>query len=313
MPSLLQQYFNSSSFVTIGSIIYNIKENGKCHGSIGLKGKRMNLVEGEKLSRLEELMLNRKQGNNCPKFINQIGTYARLIGIRAPENGYKPIVESILPKDFFNHKGRIFHLEKGKGNIKVRMKSYRIGSYFKSIDDIIPIHDYYIRNSIQGNAGNSLKKLIGRKVDYQLSNNLGFETIGESFYLFTAVPPYILYEKLNSSYYQFPAARVATRLISYNSKVKCDPLIVMEPYTHPSLGYTNKPFQKICTGNFKYDDIMKKNKSTEEQLLALMHYARKVLTECYFSSGNPYNLLTHSKYSHMKVRGRADRGMVTNV
>ncbi len=303
MP-LLQQYFSRMQLVVIGGTVYNVCDEGKSHGSIMLEGRKRRLVKGEKLSRLEETLLE-DLGLTNNSLVPQLSTYAKLVGVKAPRKHSGTLVSGCLPENFLVSYGKVVRLEPGNGEVSTDEGSYKTEGMALSIGAIG-------RRFQQPYRDNGTSPLSNRRSHYSLRHNLGFEINENAFHLYTKVQDYILYEKLNGNYYKFPRAKVATKLISNRGSIIWNQLVVMGAYTHPSLAYTNKPFQKICTGDFSYSSIKRKHANIEAQLLEVMHFARKVLTECYFSSGQPYSLLTDSKYDSMKVTGSIDKRMVTN-
>ncbi len=241
-----------------------------------------------------------------------------IVNRRLPET-QPAIAEKVLPmRDLFILNGNVYPLFEPGLNAKIGGRRYNLG--LTPIATIAELENAYY-NALQ-RLGAGRPDIYAKKAAlealaagdyYDLERQVGFRIINNEFYAVTEVMPYILYEQRNSSYYQFKAAIVGSRLFFNKKGVDFGKLHVINAYTHPSLASVNKPMQAICTGNYDYDAIKRRHSGDyAAQIEELMEKAGAVLTEEYRSRGKPYAYLTDKRFDAQKITGWVDMGMVTN-
>jgi hypothetical protein len=166
------------------------------------------------------------------------------------------------------------------------------------VDEIEKKYLNILKRELSGNQG-ALGRMVKKKYFFDRSKNIGFLITRDDFYVFTKVKPYTLFERKNGKHYAFCEAKVGAILTGKN----WGKLIVVDNYTHPSLPEFNKSFQQICSGDFDYNKIKRKNpENAATQIVDLLHKGRRMLTTEYVSSEKEWYQLTDSIFDAQIVR-----------
>lgn len=227
------------------------------------------------------------------------------------------IAERVLPsKNFFAVSGKIYPLFEGGQNAAIANKRYSLGlTPSSSIDELdskyMKALEYEKRK--RGLCA-KLDAMQGLKEKRWLDSgkNIGFRIIKERFYAFTKVDSYVLFERMNNAYYEFPEAEVGVPLFLNEKGIDFGKLYVLNTYSHPSISCFEIPMQPICAGSYDYESVKRRHKSPFAVLEELMEKARTVLTEEYRSRGKPYYFLTNAKFDRFKISYFNEK-KVTNI
>ncbi|MDI6738037.1 MAG: hypothetical protein QME12_06005 [Nanoarchaeota archaeon] len=216
------------------------------------------------------------------------------------------IAEQILPsKSFFALSGRIYPLFEGGQNASIADRRYSLGLTPSS--SIEELESKYLK-AIEAEkrkkaAGIRLEAMQALKEKQWLdkNKNIGFRLVKDRFYAFTKVEPYILFERLNNAYYEFPEAEAGIPLFLNQNSIDFGRLYVLNSYSHPSISSFDTPMQAICAGSYDYEAAKRRHSSPYAVLEELMEKARTVLREEYRSRGKPYYFLTNQKFDKFKT------------
>ena len=114
---------------------------------------------------------------------------------------------------------------------------------------------------IMSNSKQALSFVYGfKKGLYDFRKGLGYETINDLFFVYKETGPYTLLDDDTGNKYKFDSAKIGLELFIENEGIKIRNPQIINKYTHPTLLYENKAFQKISIGNNKYyknNDISK--------------------------------------------------------
>lgn len=227
------------------------------------------------------------------------------------------IAESILPsKSFFVFSSRIYPLFECGSNAFIENKMYMLGTNpSSSIEELDS-------NYLKAIESEKRKQGIGIRLDamqalkekrwFDSRKNIGFRLIKNKFYAFTKVESYVLFERLNNAYYEFPQAEVGIPLFLNEKGIDFGRLYVLNTYSHPSLSCFETPMQAICAGSYNYESVKKRHSNPQEVLEELMEKARTVLTGEYRSRGKPYYFLTNAKFDRLRTSYFNEK-KVTNI
>lgn len=216
------------------------------------------------------------------------------------------IAGQILPsKSFFVLSGKVYPLFECGSNAVIENKAYTLGLTPSS--SIEELESKYLKaieaEKRKKGSGIRLEAMQALKEKRWLDSgkNIGFRIIKERFYAFTKVNSYILFERMNNSYYEFPEAEVGVPLFLNERGIDFGKLYVLNSYSHPSISCFDTPMQAICAGSYDYEAVKRRHKSPFAVLEELMEKARTVLTEEYRSRGKPYYFLTNAKFDRLKT------------
>lgn len=216
------------------------------------------------------------------------------------------IAGQILPsKSFFVLSGRVYPLFECGSNAVIGNKAYTLGLTPSS--SIEELESKYLKaiESEKRRQGNGIRleamQALKEKRWLDSGKNIGFRIIKDRFYAFTKVDSYVLFERMNNSYYEFPKAEVGVPLFLNESGIDFGKLYVLNSYSHPSISCFDTPMQPICAGSYDFGAVKKRHKSPFAVLEELMEKARTVLTEEYRSRGKPYHFLTNARFDRLKI------------
>lgn len=227
------------------------------------------------------------------------------------------IAGQILPsKSFFALSGKIYPLFESGSNAVIESKKYTLGLTPSS--SIEELESKYLKaiESEKRKQGIGIRleamQALKEKMWFDSRKNIGFRLIKSRFYAFTKIEPYILFERMNNAYYEFPQAEVGIPLFLNERGIDFGRLYVLNNYSHPSLSCLDIPLQPICAGSYNYEAVKSRHSNLQGVLEELMEKARTVLTREYRSRGKPYYFLTNSKFDKMKI-SYFNKKKVTNI
>jgi hypothetical protein len=226
------------------------------------------------------------------------------------------LLDSVLPsKSLFIYSNQAYPLFECGNNAHINGRNYSLG--LSPVSSLKEIEEKYIKAASSSfcNAGtklNCLEALASGKY-YNETKNIGFKILNDKFVVFTKIKPYILFEALNNSYYQFSEAVIGSPLFMRNNCLDFGKLYVINAYSHPALPSFDAELQMICTGKYDYNAIKRIHKSPEKQIEALMEKARGVLCNEYRSRGTPYYHLTNARFDRQRITGFVNKEKVTNL
>ena len=288
-------FFNENIFACIDSRIYNTCKTST-EDYLKWFSTRINLLKGELVQKLEEIYyfsagMKKEQLNELSGFIVN-----NVIPNRSAAKPCDSILLSILPdRDYLVFRGRFHELaprNAANAIVHANKKDYAVGANL-GLDLKELEQDYVQRLNTAGFTDHS---------GYDKKSNIGYLTDSSGFYVYAIVNPYILYERLNDKYYQFPETRIGLRLSKQKNKIIWGNPVVIDNYSHPALPDENKPFQDICSGLFNFNAIREKYKDPVLQVRAALVKTEEILTMGYFSNVGSWHKLKDEIFRSYETR-----------
>ncbi|MFH1456249.1 MAG: hypothetical protein ABIF40_04855 [archaeon] len=254
MVSPFFDYFNSSSFLVIDNIIYTIKENVKCDKYLNLHNCCYGLQKTEPVS----IFLDFNEKDNKTTLVEFV--LCSLIG--------KNISSSIQPKlNLFNEDIFVYF---GKMHLLFSLDSnqYTVGAKIKtSLKD----YDFLLQKQIYVNHP-LIKNVLDKGEYYDQEKDLGVHVHNNIVYVTKQSKPFMIQNQ-----YHFPSAKIGVPLYLSDEISWQDPIVIND-YTHPALPSKNKPYQKICCGNFNFNQIRERY-DLPSQIKSVLFHAEQFLTK----------------------------------
>jgi len=296
------------------------------------QGKRINiesicsmaLFEKAYLERQEQSVADKAKADKLNPAISSLESKLPKERVRLAElviSGKAPksnnlLLDSVLPsKSLFIYSSHVYPLFECGNNAHINGRNYSLG--LSPVSSLKEIEKKYIKAASNSFCNAEIKlnclEAIASGYYYDDKSNIGFKIINDKFVIFTKIKPFVLYESLNNSHYQFPEAVIGAPLFLGNNCLDFGKLYVINAYSHPALPSFDAELQMICTGKYDYNAIKRIHKQPKEQIEALMEKARSVLCNEYRSRGTPYYYLTNSRFEKQRITGNIDKKKVTNL
>lgn len=343
-PTFFYNILKEGFHVVDKETIYSIDKQKPIDGALDFHGKIFGIQKSVKISLLENNLKEFLKKNTNGHHYGYLLKYKEFIEIVCSiindqeikinsSNGN--ILSTILHTPSFVYYGSFFGLNpKYNGKLRLNGRRYEIGDLEKiSISELDKKYISIISASTNGNSDTeksffskmSLFEKVNNYEFYDPRTRIGFHIKNDhEFYVFKKTEPFILLERINGKYYQFPEAKIGLLLARLTGKIDYgEKPVIINKYIHPSINILslNKPYSIPCTGEYKISrnkELFKNN--LKKQIMASISGVESCLKTGYFPSAGSANLrppnvenyLTNPNYNRFIVKN-PDMKLVTNL